>query len=261
MSSVIGIGWDVGGWHGKGNAVVALRWTGGRVESLGDGCKPLPADLCSLSEFVKHFCGDAAASALGSAALVVVGIDAPLGFPNAFRELLADPAGARVSPNPTSAFLENPLAFRKTDREIAQRFPSKAPLSAAFDKLGNPATVAMLYARRWTEGSGPVVGRETQLAPREPVAIEVYPALSKQEPQRAAFARAAYRSALADRAPDTHVYDAAIAAILALGWAIGDDAVLPRLAVTASEPGEGAIWYPAHPDWCLPAPPPKRSAR
>jgi hypothetical protein len=261
MSAVVGIGWDVGGWHGRGNAVVALRWTGDRIEPLGDGCKALPDDVCSLDGFVNHFCGDAAASAVRSAAVVVVGIDAPLGFPTAFRELLADLAGARVPPRPTSGFLENPLAFRETDREIARRFPSKAPLSAAFDKLGNPATVAMHYARRWTAGSGPVVDRETPRARRVPVAIEVYPALSKREPRRAASAMSPYGPALGERSPDTHVYDAAIAAILALGWAVGDDAVLPRLAVTASERGEGAIWYPAHPEWRLPTPTPKTVTR
>lgn len=32
---MVAVGWDVGGWHGTGNAVVVLRWDGRRVERLG----------------------------------------------------------------------------------------------------------------------------------------------------------------------------------------------------------------------------------
>lgn len=249
MTTVVGVGWDVGGWHGKGNAVVVVRWTGERVQCLGAGCERLPVGSPSLADFVAHFCRAVAATAVRTAVSVVVAIDAPLGFPTAFRELLTDPTA--TPQNPRGTFIDNRLAFRETDREIARRFPRKPPLSASFDKLGNPATVAMRHAYAWTRGAGPLVTRDATPAPGLPAVIEVYPALSKEASERKSAARARYRAHI-DPDPHPHLYDAAISAVLALGWAVGDDARLPRLAVTASEPGEGAIWYPAHSDWTLP---------
>jgi hypothetical protein len=250
METVIGIGWDVGGWHGTGNAVVVLRWTEGRVERIGAGCERLPRSVPTLADFVAHFCESAAAEAVVASDSVVVGIDAPLGLPTDFRSLVAgDVVGGA---DPEAPFLENRLAFRETDRAIARRFPSKAPLSASFDKLGNPATVAMVYANAWTRGAGPRVRREAASGGELPAVLEVYPALSKRLPTRASAARPSYAEHLSGLAPDTHLYDAAISAVLALGWACGDDVSLPRLSVTESDPGEGAIWFPTHTDWTLP---------
>jgi hypothetical protein len=241
MEPIIGIGWDVGGWHGSGNAVVVLRWAGGRMERVGAGCERLPRSVPTLADF----------EAIVACRSVVVGIDAPLGLPTDYRALVSNGTFTGC-PDPTAPFLENRLAFRETDRAIARRFPSKAPLSASFDKLGNPATVAMLYASAWTRGAGPRVGRESSSGGDVPVVLEVYPALSKDAPTRASAARPAYAGHLGGLAPDTHLYDAAISAILALGWACGDDVSLPRLSITESEPGEGAIWFPTHMDWTLP---------
>ena len=232
--------------------MVVLRWDGARVEHLGAGCARLPPRISTLPAFVAHFCGAAAADALSSAAAVVAGIDAPLGFPADFRALLLDPAAPPPAPHPGGACLDNRLAFRETDREIARRFPTKPPLSVSLDKLSNPATVAVHHAYAWTGGAGPTVARTAPPAPGLPTVTEVYPALSKTAPQIRAEACAPYRAYLRGLEPGTHLYDAALAAILALGWAAGDDARLPRLAVTGSAPGEGAIWFPAHADWALP---------
>jgi len=261
MTEVVAVGWDVGGWHGTGNAVVVMRWDGARVQRLGEGCRVLPAGVPTLDAFVAAFCGAEAVAALRTAARVVVGIDAPLGYPLAFRAFVASPATAGVEVEPFAAFLDNPLAFRATDRAIAARFPRKAPLSASFDKLGNPATVAMRHAWAWTAGRGPLARAEDRPTQGAPAVIEVYPALAKAEPRRAADAAPRYRPLLDGLPPGSHLYDAALAAVLALGWAAGDDERLPRMAVTESEPGEGAIWYPAHPEWRLPEPPTKRPPR
>jgi hypothetical protein len=68
-----------------------------------------------------------------------------LGFPVAFSELLAQ----RSTPSfdPSGPEIENPLAYRETDRQIYRTFRKK-PLSGSFDKLGNNATVAMVHTRR-----------------------------------------------------------------------------------------------------------------
>jgi hypothetical protein len=204
---------------------------------------------------VEAFCGTAASEALRAGTRVAVGVDAPLGYPRAFRAFLADPAAPGDPVDPAAPFLRNPLAFRVTDRAIAERFPRKAPLSASCDKLGNPATVAMRHAWVWTDGKGPRVDLDDRPGPGAPAVIEVYPALSKVEPRRASEAVVRYRPLLDGLVAGSHLYDAAISAILALGWAAGDDAVLPRMGVTPSGPGEGAIWYPTHPEWTLPGAP------
>jgi hypothetical protein len=193
-----------------------------------------------------------ARDALRAGTRVVVGVDAPLGYPRAFRAFVADPSVPGEPVDPTGPFLRNPLAFRVTDRAIAERFPRKAPLSASCDKLGNPATVAMRHAWVWTNGRGPRVDLSDRPDPDAPAVIEVYPALSKVEPRRAAEATVRYRPLLDGLVAGSHRYDAALSAVLALGWAVGDDVVLPRMGVTPSDPGEGAIWYPTHPDWSLP---------
>lgn len=252
---IVAVGWDVGGWHGTGNAVVVLGWDGTRVHRLGVGQGPLPAGGAGLGDFVEAFCGTGAHDALRARARVVVGVDAPLGYPRAFRAFVADPAASGVPVNPAAPFVDNPLAFRVTDRAIAERFPRKAPLSASFDKLGNPATVAMRHTWRWTNGRGPLVDLGDRPNPDTPAVIEVYPALSKVEPRRAAEATARYQPLLDGLMAGTDRYDAALSAILALGWAAGDDVLVPRMGVTPSAPGEGAIWYPTHAEWRLPGTP------
>ncbi|MCB9685805.1 MAG: DUF429 domain-containing protein [Alphaproteobacteria bacterium] len=254
----VAVGWDVGGWHGTGNAVAVLVLTDAGPKWLGAASGRLPSNLLDLRGFVRHFCGDEAAVAVAAPG-TVVGVDAPLGLPTTFRAFVAD-AGTSISDaRLCGAFLDNPLAFRKTDREIARRFPSKPPLSATFDKLGNPASVAVRHVHAWTGGRGPTVGRDV---PTEgvPSIIEVYPAFCKQLPRRAAPACVPYGSLLSDFVVGTDIYDAALAAILALGWRNGDDEVVPRLSVTDNEPGEGAIWYPSDPAWRLPVTPPRRAS-
>ena len=69
--------------------------------------------------------------------------------PLAFTELLARRRELRLSK--WGAELDNPLAYRETDRHIYRTF-LKRPLSGSFDKLGNNATVAMVHTSardRW----------------------------------------------------------------------------------------------------------------
>ncbi len=76
---IVAVGWDVGGWHGTGNAVVVLGWDGTRVHRLGVGQGPLLAGGAALGDFVEAFCGTGAREALRASTGVVVAVDAPLG--------------------------------------------------------------------------------------------------------------------------------------------------------------------------------------
>lgn len=258
MNRVIGVGWDVGGWHGRNNAVAVLEWnhTTRKPELLGKGCKSLPPGVPSLSDFVEHFCKKeekaAARSAMeDSEATVVVAVDAPLGYPTAFRDFLTNPGKWSGAIDPSARFVLNQLGFRRTDQEIADIFPSKTPLSVSFDKLGNPASVAIRHTRHWANGAGPIV-QKIKPTPRElPYIIEVYPALAKATTLRKAAACPAYSALMGDCSPGSHVYDAWLAAVLALGLAVGDDTSLPALEPTASKADEGAIWYPTSSAWRL----------
>lgn len=258
MNRVIGVGWDVGGWHGRNNAVVVLEWddTTRKPALLGKGCKNLPPGVLALPEFVEHFCKKEAKAAVRSAiedseATVVVAVDAPLGYPTAFRDFVTNPGKWSGVIDPAARFVLNPLGFRQTDREIAALFPSKTPLSVSFDKLGNPASVAIRHTRHWAKGAGPIV-QMTKPAPRElPHIIEVYPALAKATTSRQAAACSEYSGLMGDCSPGSHVYDAWLAAVLALGLAVGDDTFLPALKPTAFEADEGAIWYPTSSAWRL----------
>ena len=71
--------------------------------------------------------------------------------PLAFTELLARRSTPLI--HPMDAELDNPLAYRETDRHIYRTFLKK-PLSGSFHKLGNNATVAMVHINRYWGGCG-----------------------------------------------------------------------------------------------------------
>ena len=256
---VIGVGWDVGGWHGRNNAVVVLEWEDTeKPKLLGDGCKRLPSKVFDLPKFVEHFCGPTASNAVETAindskSMVIVAADAPLGYPTAFRELVSNPGTGSDNIAPSSRFIDNPLAFRETDREIERDF-GKLPLSVSFDKLGNAASVAILHTLKWTGGDGPLIEKTELLTHKKPHIIEVYPALSKEMASRRATACERYRELNSYPATERpHFFDAWLAAVLALGFGVDDDTLLPTLKPTKSpiksQSNEGAIWYPRSRDW------------
>jgi hypothetical protein len=138
---VLGVGWDVGGWIGRKQAIALAEWKGHSAQWLGSSMCFSVAQLgenWSVDDLVRCAWPDAPSEILQSHELVMA-IDAPLGFPVAFSELLAGRSTPSV--DPTSAEIDNPLAYRETDRHIYRTF-GKKPLSASFDKLGNNATVA-----------------------------------------------------------------------------------------------------------------------
>ena len=154
---------------------------------------------------------------------VVIGIDAPLGFPNAFVALTA---GRRLTQQFGEGMGGNPYAFRETDRHVATRF--KWPLSGAFDKLGNNATVAMHYVAAWKADGLSIVPFDNPRA-QDDVALEVYPAIVRT---RERGARPPWYRELAPgwatRSGDDA--DAVVCAALAVAWACRGRWGLPILA-------------------------------
>lgn len=97
--------------------------------------------------------------------------------PLAFTELLARRSTPLIQ---MGAELDNPLAYRETDRHIYRTF-LKRPLSGSFDKLGNNATVAMVHTSRLATAGQLRVAPFDESQIGIPTAIEVYPALLKQK--------------------------------------------------------------------------------
>ena len=177
---VLGVGWDVGGWIGRKQAVAIAEWKDHSAQWLATPtCFSIGqlGERWGVDDLVRCAWPDAPSEILESRE-VVMAIDAPLGFPVAFSELLAQ----RSTPSfdPSGPEIENPLAYRETDRHIYRTFRKK-PLSGSFDKLGNNATVAMVHTRRLSTAG------QLRVAPFDepqigiPTAIEVYPALLKRK--------------------------------------------------------------------------------
>ena len=144
---VLGIGWDVGGWIGRRQAVAVAEWNNNSAQWRGTPMRFSIADLGergSVDDLVRYAWPTASSAILQTHELVMA-IDAPLGFPVAFSELLARRSTPSIDPG--GAEIDNPLAYRETDRHIYRTFLKK-PLSGSFDKLGNNATVAMVHTRR-----------------------------------------------------------------------------------------------------------------
>jgi hypothetical protein len=256
LRHVLGIGWDVGGWIGRRQGVAIVEWNDHSPRWLGK-------QTCfSIGELGEHwgvddlvcFAWPEARSGILEDRELVLAIDAPLGFPVAFSELLA----GRFAPSfDTKPEIGNRLAYRETDRHV-YRTLGKKPLSASFDKLGNNATVAMVHTRRLSNtGQLRVVPFDKPQKPI-PTAIEVYPALSKKPKKRgdksAAECLPALRGLLPPEARNgTDECDACLCALLALAYGHdGRTRSLPRLQgpteTTAEIKQEGWIFYPA-PNW------------
>ena len=241
--AVLCLGWDVGGWMGGKQGAAAVLWD---PASPSVQWVATPRDFrlkagthLTFPDFVTLATGGSWPWPTQSARCVV-GIDAPLGYPVAYRRLVA---GAQVDGSCPTREIDNILAYRDTERHIFERF-GKKPLSAPFDKLGNNASVAVSHVRRWA------TEEELRVAPFEEVgsghvAIEVYPALSKS---RDGLAPALATWLPNEVTPGTDSFDAAISALIALAFA-ADGAIkgLPRVVHPPAElptcREEGWIYY------------------
>jgi len=141
LKQIIGLGWDVGGWLGKNHGIAAVEWKNNEIKWLS-----LPIATClpkfglfTPLDFYKDI--DNASSDAG----VVIGIDAPLGYPVAYQRLVS--GGCPLMEKP-EVEIDNMFAYRETERHIYRTFKKK-PLSASFDKLGNNTSLAIATVRRW----------------------------------------------------------------------------------------------------------------
>jgi predicted nuclease with RNAse H fold len=211
--SIVAIGWDVRGWRGTKQAIVVLKFEKHKEHPqwwVSDDFQFQPGQSFSLSSLVSRATGTEKQPWLEQADKIVVGIDAPLAFPRAFIDLLTN---NKTSITPSSTEMENPLAYRDCERWIYKQF-GKKPLSATFDKLGNGATLALSLAHALVQEGFQLVPQTANDAVR--AIIEVYPAMHKIEPRRAAAAiEPIHRLIPTNVAVGTDQYDAAICSILA----------------------------------------------
>ena len=224
---LIGLGWDVGGWQGKKQGFAVAVLDGMNIEWKGipfvTSFVQLGSDPIQVLHTLWHrFMGT---EGIGPNDTVVIGIDAPLGWPMDFQALINNTAHI---PAIVKKQINNRYAYRDTERYIYYRY-KKMPLSASFDKLGNNATVAIAYAKEWVRQEGYRVLPQHGESLGFRSIIEVYPGLEKR---RKPIGNIMVQSAL-DRLPPVlpdDAYDAAICALQALSFAdLKEETHLPPL--------------------------------
>ncbi|MBF9060727.1 DUF429 domain-containing protein [Rhodobacterales bacterium HKCCSP123] len=225
------VGWDVGGWNCDKNpnsrdAIVILDANGAATGSSwrGNLTKYINA-AAKTHEFLDQLfaiCGRRDFDPRDHR--VVLAIDAPLGFPEAFQRLLSlNAVSAEIGTSASNEYL-----FRTTERRLVDE--GVQPLSAIKDMIGSQATKAMHVIGKFAPSSPEVgVWSDGGLL----TVIETYPALC--------------RTRLGQDRPNSSgreadIADAEICARVAL--AFGQN----RASLEAPVPGlpmsEGWIWAP-----------------
>jgi hypothetical protein len=258
MKDVLAVGWDVGGWRGSKQAVAVTTWERGAPEWPGEACclklADLPADW-GLQDLVRLAWQDAPGDLL-QRYRVVLAIDAPLGFPIAFADLLAGKPAPSFGPD--GGEIDNPLAYRVTDRHVFEQFKKK-PLSASFDKLGNNATVAMVHTRRLRAKGQLRVPPFDAVEDGIATGIEVYPALVKQKRTHGDREKLRCIPRVEEMLPSGmkpgDECDACVCALMALafghaGRANGLPTLIESRPVTEQIGREGWIYHP-DPSWTI----------
>ena len=240
MTVTLAIGWDVGGWLGRKQAVaVAVIQSDGSWSWVG---RARTFNVAQILEGGVEDLARIASPDLESSSdhRIVLAIDAPLSFPDRFVRMLAGETLEHVG---WAREIDNPLAYRDCDRHVAATY-GKKPLSASFDKLGNNATVAMTMTRRWRAQGFRVLPFDAPDGGGR-VVIEAYPALFKRAGVVVERARALLPDGLVDGSDEK---DAAICALTAVAYAGATDGSLPRLVPPPSRPTDGWIFGP-EPSW------------
>jgi hypothetical protein len=192
------------------------------------------------------------ATALASEGPAVLALDAPLGWPSALGDHLADHhAGKPIQATPAALF------SRATDHAIRARL-GKQPLEVGADRIARTAVAALALLDRLRGRTGRVLRVATAAAPdAEAIVIEVYPAAlvaaSGSRPRgqaamtaaKTALIRDAFGPAVAAHAttmstsPDA--LDAALCVLAAADWVRGR-ALPPPPALRGAAEREGWIW-------------------
>ncbi len=211
------IGWDVGGWEGCHDGLAVLRWSpANRLEFCGQpACLRLRDSMAERSFSVASLLRACGVS--GPWGRVVVGIDAPLGWPVEFARLIGADLSDRGAYVPgIGGEIENRLAYRLCDRVIYRRCRKK-PLSAAFDRLGGNASKAMVGCRLLSDSDGAVLVPQAGRGGRVTL-CEAYPALWKEgSSKKGSACREALAVLQGDRLPEpgTDELDAVLCALTA----------------------------------------------
>ena len=244
---MISIGWDVRGWRSRQQAVAVATLEDGRLSWSGlagafafETGVPLTLDALTGPALGSH-----GRAILEQADDIVIAVDSPLAFPLALRQLMA----GEGRPRPAASEIENRLAYRDCDRRVAADY-GKKPLSAAFDRLGNTASLAMAVCQELRREDFQVIPQDTDKSRK--AVIEVYPGIHKSGPRRADPAIVSIARWIPDKiSPGTDLYDACICAILGIVFAGGDKALgLPRLtAPDATLPREEGWIFGLPPDF------------
>ena len=187
------LGWDVGGWHGRkdGLGAVALYDDGtlhrvghGKQASLG---RMIAAGVLALEDLL----GMVGMLRSDPWPRILIGIDAPLGLPEAFVESTAGRitnASPRLGELPI-AVIENRLAYRDTERAVFAEYksylrPGWRPLSPSFDGMGSnvsKARAAVSQLRFLDSARVCLVPFESDA--KTVAVLEVYPALWSAIPE------------------------------------------------------------------------------
>jgi predicted nuclease with RNAse H fold len=227
------VGWDVGGWNCDKNdksrdaivildaalQIVGKPWRGSLRNTINDA-----TDTAVFLGALFALCGIGATSATER---VTSAIDTPLGFPQAFANLITGHQAVERIDNSAT----NPYLFRRTERFLFEK--GLAPLSAIKDMIGSQATKGMHTLARFAphnESCG--VWTDGQCL----VAIEAYPSACKaslsMEKLRARFPALNHDDK----------QDALTCALVAYLYdRQREDLVSPEDVVAA---GEGWIWVP-----------------
>jgi len=240
------LGWDAGAWHCKGGSLDALVLLNAEGDGLGVVGHPWKGNL---RDTYNGQPGEALLDRLlglvGSAADVwdelVIAIDTPLGWPDAFRALL----DGIPPPEVPCRKKDNPLLLRHTERWLAES-EHRPPLSAVQDMIGSQSTkgIAFLAALGLQpQGTGVWSAR---VGTTEVTAVEAYPAPCNHSAAIRA-ARQRVDTDLSQAHPD--IRDALTCALVAWTFANRRDTlVAPSERVPERE---GWIWVPAD---CIPKP-------
>ncbi|WP_349407357.1 hypothetical protein [Pseudalkalibacillus sp. SCS-8] len=212
MAKRLGIGWDVGGWMGTKQGIAAAYFDSSTDTFSWIG-QPRNTNIKHHKEWSPEGIIDALDSSvsLDDFEDIVVAIDASLGFPLKFQQLV-NMSKSELDIPPKEIY--NPFAYRETERHIFEKF-NKKPLSATFDKLGNNTTLALSYALSWTANHDFKIIPQQGSNDESRSIIEVYPALIKESEQ--GFKKEGLLDLIpADLPKKSDAYDASICALLAL---------------------------------------------
>ena len=170
------LGWDVGGWNCDRNpnsrdALVALDQGGQRIGQPWRGNLRQTINAFSTApEFIAAILRLCKLSLPVDSAQVTIAIDAPLGFPAAFTEMIS--GGPPLSEIGASS--DNPYLYRFTERRLVAE--GLTSLSAVKDMIGSQSTKAMHTVARYTNLVGPGVWSDGSCL----TMIETYPALCRK---------------------------------------------------------------------------------